>query len=144
MDSALFMTVTASDEQLKSLLDHSQTIAVVGLSPKMQRPSNAVAAYLINQGYSVIPVNPGHSEILGHACYPDLKSIPGKVDIVDIFRRSSEIGPIVDQAVEIGAGAVWMQQGIINEEAAHIALDAGLRVVMDLCIKIEHSRLLIR
>ena len=144
MDSALFMTVTASDEQLKSLLDHSQTIAVVGLSPKVQRPSNAVAAYLISKGYSVIPVNPGHSEILGQACYPDLKSIPGKVDIVDIFRRSSVIGPIVEQAVEIGAGAVWMQQGIINEEAAHIALDAGLRVVMDRCIKIEHSRLLIR
>ena len=144
MDSPLFMTPTASDEQLKSLLDHSKTIAVVGLSPKMQRPSNAVAAYLINQGYSVIPVNPGHSEILGRACYPDLKSIPAEVDIVDIFRKSSEIGPIVDQAVEIGAGAVWMQQGIINEEAANIALEAGLRVVMDLCIKIEHSRLLIR
>ena len=144
MDSPLFMTPKASDEQLKSLLDHSKTIAVVGLSPKMQRPSNAVAAYLINHGYSVIPVNPGHSEILGRACYPDLKSIPAEVDIVDIFRKSSEIGPIVDQAVEIGAGAVWMQQGIINEEAANIALEAGLRVVMDLCIKIEHSRLLIR
>jgi predicted CoA-binding protein len=144
MDSPLFMTLTSSDEQLKSLLDHSKTIAVVGLSPKMQRPSNAVAAYLINHGYSVIPVNPGHSEILGRACYSDLKSIPGEVDIVDIFRKSSEIGPIVDQAVEIGAGAVWMQQGVINEEAANIAIDAGLRVVMDLCIKIEHSRLLIR
>ena len=144
MDSPLFMTLTASDEQLKSLLDNSKTIAVVGLSPKMQRPSNAVAAYLINHGYSVIPVNPGHNEILGRACYSDLKSIPGEVDIVDIFRKSSEIGPIVDQAVEIGAGAVWMQQGVINEEAANIAIDAGLRVVMDLCIKIEHSRLLIR
>ena len=137
------MTLTPSDEQLKSLLTHSKTIAVIGMSPKMQRPSNSVAVYLIDQGYTVIPVNPGHREILGRACYPDLKSIPVKVDIVDIFRKSSEIGPIVDQAVEIGTRAVWMQQGIVNEEAAKIAAYAGLCAVMDLCIKIEHSRLMI-
>ena len=143
MHGPLSMTLTSSDEKIKSLLNHSKTIAVVGLSPKIQRPSNLVAAYLINQGYLVIPVNPGHREILGRTSYPNLKAIPEKVDIVDIFRKSSEIGPIVDQAVDIGAKAVWMQPGIVNEEAAQMAVDAGLCAVMDLCIKIEHSRLLI-
>ena len=89
-----------SDNQIKSLLTESTTIAVVGMSPKSQRPSNSVALYLIAQGYRVIPVNPGHNHILGLTCYPELSSIPGQVEIVDIFRKSSEEGPIVDQAVD--------------------------------------------
>ena len=135
------MFTPPSDIQIKSLLAESTTIAVVGLSPKSQRPSNSVARYLIDKGYRVIPVNPGHEEILGLTCYPYLDAIPESVDVVDIFRKSDEIVPIVDQAVDIGAQAIWMQLGIINEEAAERAISAGLRVVMDRCIKVEHSRL---
>ena len=135
------MFTPPSDIQIKSLLAESTKIAVVGLSPKSQRPSNLVARYLIDKGYRVIPVNPGHEEILGLTCYPDLDAIPESVDVVDIFRKSDEIVPIVDQAVNIGAQAIWMQLGIINEEAAERAISAGLRVVMDRCIKVEHSRL---
>jgi predicted CoA-binding protein len=132
-----------SDNQIKSLLLESTTIAVVGMSPKSQRPSNSVASYLIAQGFRVIPVNPGHNDILGLTCYPELRAIPGQVEIVDIFRQSSEVGPIVDQAVDIGARAVWMQQGIINHEAAKRAVNDGLLAVMDRCIKVEHSRLIL-
>ncbi|MBT8355956.1 MAG: CoA-binding protein [Desulfofustis sp.] len=135
------MLTLPSDKQIKSLLAESTTIAVVGMSPKSQRPSNSVAAYLIAQGYRVIPVNPGHKEILGLTCYPELGAIPESVDIVDIFRKSSEVGPVVNQAVDSGARAVWMQLGVINEEAAERAVSAGLLTVMDRCIKIEHSRL---
>jgi predicted CoA-binding protein len=130
-----------SDTQIKSLLAVSTTIAVVGMSPKSERPSNSVAVYLMAQGYRVIPVNPGHGEILGLTCYPDLDAIPESVDIIDIFRKSSVVGPVVNQAVEIGARAVWMQLGIINEEAADRALSAGLVTIMDRCLKVEHSRL---
>ena len=137
------MFTVPSDNQIKSLLAESTTIAVVGLSPKSQRPSNSVAKYLIEKGYRVIPVNPGHGKILGLTCYPDLDAIPESIDVVDIFRKSSEVVPIVDQAVDIGAQAIWLQLGIINEEAAERAKSAGLRVVMDRCIKIEHSRLVI-
>ena len=132
-----------SDIQIRSLLVESTTIAVVGMSPKSQRPSNSVASYLIAQGYRVIPVNPGRNEILGLTCYPELSAIPEQVEIVDIFRRSSEVGPIVEQAVDIGAKAVWMQQGIVNHEAAKKAVNCGLLAVMDRCIKVEHSRLII-
>lgn len=131
-----------SEKQLKSLLSESRTIAIVGMSPKSQRPSNSVAAYLIAQGYKVIPINPGHNQILGLTCYPELKAVPTPVDIVDIFRKSSEVEAIVEQAVDIGARAVWMQQGVINDEAAGRAVEAGLVAVMDRCIKVEHSRLL--
>ena len=136
--------VQISAQQIESLLKESETIAVVGLSPKPERPSNAVAAYLISQGYTVIPVNPGQRRILGQTCYPDLTAIPVKVDIVDIFRKAAEVPPIVDQAVAIGAGAVWMQLGIVHQEAARAAADNGLMVVMDRCIKVDHSRLLER
>lgn len=101
-----------------------------------------VARYLIEAGYTVIPVNPGQSEILGLACYANLSEIPVNVDIVDIFRRSEEVFPIVEAAVEIGAKAVWMQQGIINHEAADFARERGLTVIMDRCIKIDHQDLL--
>ena len=137
------MPPATNDIQILSLLSESTTIAVVGLSPKSQRPSNSVALYLIAQGYKVIPVNPGHSEILGLACYPNLGAIPLAVDIVNIFRKPSEVGPIVDQAVEFGTGAVWMQKGIVNQEAVRRAEEAGLSVIMDRCIKVEHSRLIL-
>lgn len=138
----MMMDLRGDDERIRKLLKEAKTVAVVGLSPRLERPSNMVAAYLISQGYEVIPVNPGHSEILGRTCYPELRSIPGKIDIVDIFRRAEDVVPIVEQAVEIGAGSIWMQQGIVNEEAAELAGNAGMTVIMDRCIKVDHSQLI--
>jgi len=126
---------------IKKLLSTAKTIAVVGLSPKESRPSNMVARYLTEAGYTVIPVNPGQEEILGLDCYPDLASIPGPVDIVDIFRRSEDVPPIVAEAIAIGAKAVWMQEGVIHAEAAQTAKAAGLMVVMDRCLKTVHHDL---
>jgi predicted CoA-binding protein len=123
------------------LLKRVTTIAVVGLSPKESRPSNMVARYLLEAGYKVIPVNPGQTEILGEVCYPDLLSVPESIQIVNIFRRSEDVPPIVEQAVEIGAQAVWMQQSIINDDAAELARSKGLFVVMDRCIKVDHNNL---
>jgi len=114
---------------------------VVGLSSKTDRPSYKIASYLKKQGYTVIPVNPIEKEILGETCYPDLVSIPIPVDIVDIFRRSSEASAIVDEAVKIGAKAVWMQERVICEKASTRARGAGLMVVMDKCIYKEHQKL---
>ncbi len=128
--------------EIKSILTSSQTIAVVGLSPKENRPSNQVANYLIKEGYTVIPVNPGHDEILGQKCYPNLSAIGHPVDIVDIFRKSEDVSPIVDEAVTIGAKVIWMQLGVINHQAAKRAKDAGLAVVMDRCSKIDHNDLI--
>ena len=116
-----------------------KTIAVVGFSPKPERPSHYVSKYLKDTGYNVIPVNPGHKEINGMTCYPDLISIPGKVDVVDIFRRSEFVPPIVDAAISIGAKAIWMQDHIIHEESAQKAEDAGLLVVMDDCMLRQHQ-----
>lgn len=127
---------------IRELLKNSKTIAVVGLSPKKDRPSFMVAEYLIRAGYTMIPVNPGQIEILGQTCYPSLSAIPVAVDIVDIFRRSEDIPPVVAEAIRIGAKAVWMQLGILNEEAAATARAAGLTVVMDKCLKVEHANLL--
>jgi len=120
------------------ILNGYRTVAVVGASPNPSRASHIVASYLMEHGYRVIPVNPGAKEILGMTSYPDLSSIPEKVEVVDIFRRSEEVTPIVDEAVKIGAKAVWMQEGVINEEAAAKARDAGLLVVMDKCMRKEH------
>ncbi len=117
------------------------TIAMVGLSPKEGRPSNDVARYLIDHGYRIIPVNPGQDEILGLKCYPNLSAIPEPVDLVDVFRRPEHCPPIAEQAMAIGAKAFWLQLGIVNDDAARIASDAGLLVVMDRCLKIEHARL---
>lgn len=123
------------------ILNSSKTIAVVGLSPKPDRPSYRVASYLKGQGCRIIPVNTYASEILGETCYPDLRSIPEQVDVVDIFRRSERVPAIVEEAIEIGAKAVWMQEGVINEEAATRAREAGLLVVMDKCMLKEHRKL---
>lgn len=114
---------------------HLKTIAVVGISDNPEKPSNFVAKFLEKHGYTIIPVNPNLTEWDGKKCYPDLLSIPVKVDIVDIFRRPEAIPPIVDEAIAIKAKVVWMQEGIVNEEAAAKARDAGLEVVMDRCLK---------
>lgn len=126
---------------LRRILNDYKTIAVVGLSDKWHRPSYFAAKYLQEHGYRIIPVNPGHKEILGEKCYASLLDIPEKVDVVDIFRKAEDVPPIVEDAIKIGAKVVWMQLGIINEEAAKRAREAGLDVVMNRCMKIEHGRL---
>ena len=115
-----------------------KTIAVVGFSPKKERPSHYVSMYMKDNGYDVIPVNPGHIEIAGMTCYPDLESIPEQVDVVDIFRRSEFVLPIVDSAISMGAKAIWMQDHVFHEDAAQKAKDAGLLVIMDNCMLRQH------
>ena len=126
---------------VRDILENSKVIAVVGLSPKPHRDSHEVAKYLQGQGYRIVPVYPRADTILGEKVYPDLASIPEKVDVVDIFRRSEDVPPVVEQAIDIGAKAVWMQLGIVNEEAAAKAREAGLGVVMDRCMLVEHRNL---
>ncbi len=125
----------------KTILEQVKVIAVVGLSRRESRPGYYVPAYMHAAGYRIIPVNPYLEEALGEKAYPDLLSIPEPVDMVVIFRRSEDVPPVVDEAIEIGAKVVWMQLGIINEEAAAKARAAGLQVVMNSCIKIDHQRL---
>ena len=124
---------------LRRILTENRVIAVVGLSAKRHRPSYSVAKYLLEHGYRVIPVNPAYPEVLGQKCYPSLRDIPEKIDIVDCFRRSAEIVPIAEEAIAVGAKVLWMQIGVINEAAAEKARKAGLDVVMDRCIKIEYA-----
>ena len=124
------------DEQLTN----SRTIAVVGLSPNPERPSHYVARYLQQQGYRIVPVNPLVHKVLGERSYPDMKSVPVPVDMVDIFRRSELVSPVVDEAIDIGARYIWMQDGVVDEEAAARARDAGLSVVMDNCTLRQHRR----
>ena len=126
---------------LRRILRENRVIAVVGLSAKQHRPSHSVAQYLLEHGYRVIPVNPLYQEVLGQKCYPSLRDIPERVDIVDCFRRSTEIMPVAEDAIAIGAKVLWMQLGVINEAAAEKARKAGLDVVMDRCIEIEYARL---
>jgi len=123
------------------ILNQYRIVAIVGVSPNPERPSYRVASYLMEHGYKVIPVNPNAQEILGKTSYPDLSSIPEKIEVVDIFRKSEEVVPIVEEAIKIGVKVVWMQEGVINEEAAAKARDAGLLVVMDKCMLKEHQRL---
>ena len=123
------------------ILKSSHVVAIVGLSSKPEKPSCRVADYLRNHGYKIIPVNPAEKELMGTTCYPDLISIPEPVDVVDIFRRSEDTGPIVDEAIKIKARVVWMQEGVSNEAAAQKARQAGLKVVMNKCMKKEHTRL---
>jgi predicted CoA-binding protein len=127
------------DADLAQILREAKTIAVVGLSPKAERPSHQVASYLLAAGYQVIPVNPGHDQILGLQAYPDLTAVPVAVDIVDIFRNAREVPAIVEAAIAIKAKAIWMQLGIVHEEAAAMARAAGLNVIMDRCLKIDHQ-----
>jgi len=128
-------------DDIEKIVRESKTIAVVGLSPNPQRPSHDVARYLQQQGYRIIPVNPNISQVLGEKSYSDLSSIPEHIDVVDIFRRSEEVPPIVEEAIKVKAGAIWMQEGVIHEGAAEKARRAGLRVVMDKCLLKEHRRL---
>jgi predicted CoA-binding protein len=123
------------------LLKTSRTIAVVGLSSKRFRPSYGVAQYMQRNGYRIIPVNPFETTVLNEKCYPDLESIPDRVDIVDIFRRSECVPEIVESAIRIGAPAVWMQEGVVHPAAAERARSAGLIVVVDRCILKDHLRL---
>jgi len=127
---------------IRRILAQSRTIAVVGLSANWNRPSHFAAKYMQEKGYTVIPVNPAYAEVLGQRCYPDLAAIGGPVDIVDCFRKPADIVPIAREAVAIGAKVLWLQLGIRNEEATRIALDGGLDVVIDRCVKIEHARIL--
>ncbi len=126
---------------IEQILQESKTVAVVGLSPRPERDSHEVAQYLKENGYRIIPVNPAATEILGERCYPSLSAVPESVDIVDIFRRAEDVPPIVEEAIQKGARVVWMQLGIVHEEAAKGAEARGLDVVMDRCTKIEHEAL---
>jgi predicted CoA-binding protein len=128
-------------KRVSEILHSARTIAVVGLSGKRYRPSYGVAEYLQRAGYRIIPVNPEETEVLGEQAYPDLDSIPEPVDVVDIFRRSEFVAPIVEAAIRKGAKMIWMQEGVIHEEAARRAEAAGLAVVMDRCILKDHRRL---
>lgn len=132
--------------EIRSALENATTIAVVGCSPNPARPSNSIAQYLIEAGYRVIPVNPGHPTLLGETCYPSLSAIPAenRVDIVDVFRRSEDVGPIADEAIARGVGFFFMQQGVVDRDAARRLEEAGIPVAMDRCIMVDRERLGLR
>jgi uncharacterized protein len=129
-----------SSETIKTILEDYRTIAVLGLSSDPSRPSYGVASYMRRRDYKVIPVNPNETEVFGEKAFASLADVPDRIDLVDIFRRSSEAGTAVDQAIAVGAKAVWLQEGVIDQAAAQRALDAGLLVVMDRCWLKEHAR----
>ena len=129
-----------SPETIAGILDECRTIAVLGLSSKPTRPSHGVAGYMQRAGYRIIPVNPNEIEVLGEKAHASLADVREKIDLVDVFRRSEEAGAVVDEAIAVGAKAVWLQEGVIDHEAAQRALDAGLMVVMDRCWLKEHAR----
>ena len=131
-----------SDKVMKEILLSAKTIASVGLSSNQEKESYWIVSYLKEQGYRIIPVNPTATEILGEKVYPSLSAIPDKVDVVQVFRRSEDVPPVVEEAIKIGAKVVWMQEGIVNEEAAQKAREAGLQVVMDACMRATHRRLI--
>ena len=126
---------------LRRVLRETRTLAIVGLSADWNRPSYFVAKYMKEHGYNIVPVNPKYKKILGETCYPDLRAIPEPVDLVDVFRKPAECASIAQDAVTIGAKVLWLQIGVINEDARRIGLSAGLTVVMDRCVKIEYARL---
>ncbi len=130
------------DQMMKDILLSAKTIASVGLSSNPAKESYGIAAYLKGQGYRIIPVNPTTEEVLDEKAYPDLESVPEKIDVVQVFRKPEDVPPVVDSAIKVGAKVVWMQEGIVNEEAAQKARDAGLQVVMDACMRATHQRLI--
>jgi uncharacterized protein len=136
------MTVLESDSELRDLISSVRTIAVVGLSPKANRDSHRVAKYLKEQGFTIIPVNPNADEVLGETSYPTLEDVPHPVDLVNVFRRSEHTPEIARDAVKIGARAIWMQIDVVNDEAARIASEGGLHVVMDKCLMVKHGMLM--
>jgi len=127
-------------ERIEKILKNYKVVAIVGLSPKKERPSRQVAQYLQKHGYKIVPVRPGMNEILGEKCYSSLLEIPFPIDVVDIFRKSEAVMPVIDEAIRIGAKSVWLQLGIMNPEAEKKAESAGLLVVSNRCMKIEHSK----
>ncbi len=129
-------------EEIRTALESARTVAIVGCSPDPERPSNVIARYLMEQGYQVVPVNPGHRRILGETCYRSLSEIPGEVrlDIVDVFRRSGEVAPVAQEAIVRGVGFFFMQQGVLDPESARLLEAAGIPVAMDRCILVEHAR----
>jgi uncharacterized protein len=129
------------DLMLSGIIAGCRRVAVVGISARPERPSHMVARYLKEHGFTIVPVNPGQSEVLGEKCYPDLQAIPGPVDMVDVFRKAEDCPAIATDAVAIGARVLWLQLGIVSEEARRIAAAGGIEVVMDRCLKIEHQRL---
>jgi hypothetical protein len=131
-----------ADEEIKKILKKNKVVAVVGLSPKPERDSHKVAKYLQDHGYRIVPVRPKAKEILGEQAYASLKDIPFPVEVVDIFRKVDAIPGIVDEAIDIGAKVVWMQLGLAENQSAQKAREAGLQVVMNKCLKIEHNRYL--
>ena len=134
--------ISTRPDAIRKLLQDARTIAIVGLSAKADRPSNEVAHRLQRAGYTIIPVNPAYEEVLGQKCYPSLHEVPGKIDLVDVFRKPAEVMGVVDEAIAVGAGSVWLQLGVIAPDAADKAAAAGLKVVSDRCTKIEHRRLI--
>ncbi|MFN2598566.1 MAG: CoA-binding protein [Pyrinomonadaceae bacterium] len=130
-----------SSQAIRQILDECKTIAVVGLSSNLMRPSNNVSDYMQRNGYHIIPVNPHETEVLGEKAYPTLADVPEKFDLVNVFRRSDEAGAVVDEAIRVGAQAVWLQEGVVDRAAAERAAAAGLLVVMDRCILKEHLRM---
>ncbi len=136
------MPLLKTDEELRKAMTAAKTIAVIGLSPDPEKPSNFVPAYLQSKGYKIIPVNPTVDQVLGEKSYASLAEIPVKIDIVDVFRRAEKTPPIVDEAAKVGAGLVWLQEGIISAEAAARAEAHGMPIVMDKCLLKEHKRLI--
>ena len=134
--------ISADRNALRALLEDTRTIAIVGLSPRPERASNEVARYLRAAGYTIIPVNPACTDVLGEKCYPSLRDVPGPIDMVDVFRRSEEVMAVAEDAIAVGARSLWLQLGVIAPEASARAADAGLKVVVDRCTKIEHGVLI--
>lgn len=134
------MTDFAREEDIRSILNSSRTIAVIGLSQKPYRPSYGVSAYLQSHGYRIIPVNPAYQEVLGEPCYASLAELPEPPDTVDVFRNSRYVSGIVEEVLAAGVPNLWLQEGVIDETAARRAREAGLRVVMDRCMLKEHRR----
>jgi len=132
-----------ANEEIRDLLARTRTIAVVGLSPRPERPSHRIARRLQSWGYRVIPVRPAVSEVLGEKAYPRLADVPHRIDLVDVFRAAEQVGPIVEQCIALGLRAIWIQEGIVNEPAAERARAAGMLAVMDRCISVEYRRLMV-
>lgn len=131
-----------SENEMKEILLSAKTVAAVGLSSNPAKESFGIVQYLKDQGYKIIPVNPTAAEIMGEKAYPDLSSVPEPVDVVQVFRKPEDVPPVVDEAIKIGAKVVWMQEGIVHEEAAHKAREAGLKVVMNVCMRAAHRHLI--
>lgn len=132
-----------ANEEIRDLLARTRTIAVVGLSPRPERPSHRIARRLQSWGYRVVPVRPAVSEVLGEKAYQRLAEVPDRIDLVDVFRAAEQVGPIVEQCIALGLPAIWIQEGIVNEPAAERARAAGMIVVMDRCISVEYRRLMV-